>query len=673
MTRRSNDPKVVVSITPLPVRADSRTFKQASSVARLGYRSIVVEGVRSELDAREFLFELISVTDPQVIAKKILRERLKVLKQDHRARQHQLSVAQGTIAEHLRSCRHIEIDIALLLRYLDSDPGILELRRGQQELQTCVLNLQWRTVGWLRELKAAEPDPAENSIEGVDQLIETHDNRLKELYRELDDIAAGRALLIGAYDNRLKDLYRDFEDVVATRASLAAQLTPIDQLAAPRALADANEGSGQSCLTEVDRRVSVAVQTAAGCLNSIENIEADVAATLPRSDGLRRGLRVRGLWRVKRIWDEAWLTLRWRVWARCWRVWARCWRVWAGWEASEPNMFLRHLREYISRYVVAPLRVVPKASLYYMHSFYQFPAVYLLCLRHRAKFIYDAHDFYSQMHDEPALSHFWRHWVLPMERTIERACMRKAAAVVTVNEGIADLIERRFGRSAIVLRNAHDFRLEQPVERTIRDSVELNNDDFLVVCVGQFKQGMAIEAAIDGIAMLPPRYHLAFLGAGFADYSELLEKKNVAGRVHFLRAVAPAEVVPFIRSADAGMLLYYGVSPSIEHCLPNGFFQPIAAGLPILYPRLPEIARVADRYGIGVAIDPQNPASIAAGLQSLAEDAGLSEQVRSNIEVSRNELAWERDEAELRRLIEGVTGPASDGGGLSALRAFRKH
>ena len=35
--------KVIVSVTPLQVAADSRTFKIASSFSRFGYHSIVVE------------------------------------------------------------------------------------------------------------------------------------------------------------------------------------------------------------------------------------------------------------------------------------------------------------------------------------------------------------------------------------------------------------------------------------------------------------------------------------------------------------------------------------------------------------------------------------------------------------------------------------------------------
>jgi len=243
-----------------------------------------------------------------------------------------------------------------------------------------------------------------------------------------------------------------------------------------------------------------------------------------------------------------------------------------------------------------------------------------------------------------------------MEGMIERACIRKAAAIVTVNEGIADLIAQRYGRTAAVLRNSHDSRLEQPVERTIREVLGLKEDQFLVVCVGQFKQGMAVEAAIDAVALLPNRFHVAFLGAGFPQYSDRLAEAGVFGRVHFLQPVAPSQVVPFIRSADAGMVLYYPVSASIERCLPNGFFQPVAAGLPMLCPNLPEIQRVADRFGIALPIDPQDASSIAGSLQRLAADCSLLAALRNNIASAKAELSWERDEQRLSQLIENLIG-----------------
>jgi glycosyltransferase involved in cell wall biosynthesis len=259
------------------------------------------------------------------------------------------------------------------------------------------------------------------------------------------------------------------------------------------------------------------------------------------------------------------------------------------------------------------------------------------------------------MDDYDALSSYWRRWILPFERTIERACIRKAAAVVTVNEGIAKLIEQRFGRTAIVLRNAHDPRFEKPVDVTIRSIVGIADDEVLIVCVGQFKSGMAVEEAVKAMALLPRRFHLAFVGPGYPLYGELLARENVAGRVHFLPPVQPPEVVPFIRSADAGIVLYYPLSPSHQNCLPNGFFQPVAAGLPVVYPELPEIRRIAEQYELGVPIDPQDPASIAAGIGRLG-DKTLMSRLRLNVENSRGGLSWEQEEQQLRELLENLAG-----------------
>ena len=52
--------KTVVSVTPIAIERDSRTLKQAASLARAGYRSIAVEGERSRLELGELPFELLT-------------------------------------------------------------------------------------------------------------------------------------------------------------------------------------------------------------------------------------------------------------------------------------------------------------------------------------------------------------------------------------------------------------------------------------------------------------------------------------------------------------------------------------------------------------------------------------------------------------------------------------
>ncbi len=65
LTRRAVTSPHVVSLTPTAVARDSRSFKQAASVGRLGYRSVLVEGLPSKLDRTKLPFELRTSPQPR--------------------------------------------------------------------------------------------------------------------------------------------------------------------------------------------------------------------------------------------------------------------------------------------------------------------------------------------------------------------------------------------------------------------------------------------------------------------------------------------------------------------------------------------------------------------------------------------------------------------------------
>lgn len=218
-------------------------------------------------------------------------------------------------------------------------------------------------------------------------------------------------------------------------------------------------------------------------------------------------------------------------------------------------------------------------------------------------------------------------------------------------------MKKRFGRDVVVLRNAHDPRLESDPGITLRQSLGLGSNVLLTVCIGQWKRDTAVVQAMQAFATLPEEHHLAFLGANFPSYAAQIAELGLEGRVHFHPAVKANEVVPFVRSADFGLLLYHAVSPSIRNCLPNGFFQPLAAGLPVFYPDLPEIARIAKPLDLGLQIDPLNPASIAEAVYRLGSDAAQRVEKKASVEAARHELSWERDEEVLKKLIEDLIGP----------------
>jgi glycosyltransferase involved in cell wall biosynthesis len=501
------DMKTVVSITPLKVQADSRTFKQAASVARFGYISIVVEGMESHFDGQELPFQLQTIVKNSVLEKNVQATKSVV---DQEA-----IPGKGSGSARMQG--------------FETSPGSVSESAASPPLP---LSLSRKFKFFLRSVFKRLPEPVKSSLRlGV----------------------TGLRLLI-------KTIKMPF-------------------------------WLGRRSLSKTKQLVYLS------------------------------------LYKIRQTYREMMV--------------------------SEPVQFVKYVWGFFYKYGFLPLRCTPQASLYYLHAFYQFPAIYLLCLRHKAQYIYDAHDFYSQLEDSESQSSFWDKWVVPFELVIETWCMKKAKAVVTVNDGIAQLIQNKFGRQAIVIRNAHDLRLDREPLRCLRQQLNLSADQFLLVSVGHAKPGMAIEEMFEALLTLPENVHLAFLGNEYGPYVQIIQSKGLKPRVHFVPPVKPDEVVPFIRSADGAVILYYSKSADYKYSLPNRFFQSIAAELPLLYPELPEIKRIADHYGVGLPIEPQSPESISASITELMNNPDLTLKLKRNLQLAKQELSWEHEEKVLHDLLLG--------------------
>jgi glycosyltransferase involved in cell wall biosynthesis len=308
---------------------------------------------------------------------------------------------------------------------------------------------------------------------------------------------------------------------------------------------------------------------------------------------------------------------------------------------------------YAYHYVLLPLSQTPRASLYYLHGYALYPSVWILSKRYNAPIVYDAHDFYSGIKspEEIAALGFGRRWLMTFYRNLESRLVKNASAVVTVAERIAGLQERTFGRRPIVIRNSHDHRIDRNPPNTLRASLGLSRDHFLLVVVGNCKQGMAIREALDAMLELPDRVHLAFVGSFYEEHLGEIRRRMLDRRVHIVGPARPDELVPFIADADASLLLYYPRSANYRNCLPNGFFQAIAAGLPLFYPRLPEIAEIAGRYEIGTPIDPLVPSSVSSAVTRLMNDPVRMGKYGRNLRTAVQDLTWDREELVLKELI----------------------
>ena len=307
-------------------------------------------------------------------------------------------------------------------------------------------------------------------------------------------------------------------------------------------------------------------------------------------------------------------------------------------------------------YCQQPRPLIPPAELYVLHSFEFYRAVAPLVRRLSARVFYDAHDFYRGIETPEQQLGFDRKTAYPYLRRLEDQLVSAADVFTTVSDGLADLMAQAFRRRPDVIRNCHDVRHDRTNVTSLRKTLGLEEADRLAVFVGNYKAGLATNAAVAALEYLPENVHLAFLGRGYEAVAASLSNGLAGRRLHFGHAVAPDEIVPTIRSADLGLVLYEPYSENYSHALPNGFFQLVAAGLPIVRGELQEIEAAIGGRLIGYCLPKLEPLGIAKAISRVIEERDM---LRANAEAFRHSLCWENEAMKMRQLISLTLAPSA--------------
>jgi glycosyltransferase involved in cell wall biosynthesis len=272
-----------------------------------------------------------------------------------------------------------------------------------------------------------------------------------------------------------------------------------------------------------------------------------------------------------------------------------------------------------------------------------------------AAVVYDSHEIYLDTGTGARLPGLARRIL----RTVEGRLARRAEFVVTVNEGVAAVLRRRYRLRRIVLVHNCPPRWNppDPPPDRIRAATGIPADEPILLFHGSLAASRGIEQIC--AALCEPgleRAHAVFLGfGGLRPWLETSSSELRQGdRIHLLDAVPPEELLPWVASADIGLVPQQPTNLNLRLSTPNKLFEAIAAGIPVVASDFPEIARVVlggPDGPLGAVCDPTSPASIAAAVRSLCEAApgdraALRERCRT---AAHRDWNWE---TEMGRLVE---------------------
>jgi glycosyltransferase involved in cell wall biosynthesis len=266
-----------------------------------------------------------------------------------------------------------------------------------------------------------------------------------------------------------------------------------------------------------------------------------------------------------------------------------------------------------------------------------------------ASVIYDVHE------DVPKQimgKHWIPRWARPVVSKAVWAVEQAAARILDGIVAATPTIARKFpaDRTAVV-QNFPEAAFAR------RDGTETpwaeRSDAF--VYTGGLMEIQGVREMAQAFALLPEGMTGTVAGTFYPPTLEA-EIATLPGwkRVRFLGQVPRTQVVGAMRAARIGIVLNH---PTVNYvdAYPTKMFEYMASGLPVVCSNFPLWAEIVGGAECGIAVDPRDPAAIAAAIRSLAEDP---ERARRLGENGRRAIAerfnWEAELRKLEALYERV-------------------
>jgi glycosyltransferase involved in cell wall biosynthesis len=236
----------------------------------------------------------------------------------------------------------------------------------------------------------------------------------------------------------------------------------------------------------------------------------------------------------------------------------------------------------------------------------------------------------------------------------ERRAMRRADAVTVVNASIGEELQRRYGVTSTVIRNCAD-KVNGLTVRDIRSIAGLPSEVNVVLYQGGMLDGRGLREVVRSAAFYGKNTRLVFLGYGSlrGTLEALAEELLLDGKVHFIDAVPPDELLAITASATIGVVPYQPVSLNNRLALPNKIFEYLAVGLPVIVSDIPELRRIVSSTGCGLAYDPYDPRALGDAVNRLLHPDAL-ERARIAAKAYGDANTWDTEGGLLRRIYERV-------------------
>ena len=211
--------------------------------------------------------------------------------------------------------------------------------------------------------------------------------------------------------------------------------------------------------------------------------------------------------------------------------------------------------------------------------------------------------------------------LLTAGQVLERLLYRQAAVVTAVTQPFCAHIDRvrSLEPNAVLIPNGTLDLFFCNGDRRDRKRLGIPEDRFLVTFAGTHGIAQRLATVLDAAERVGSDVHFAFVGEGPLK-STLIEFVRTRGieNVTFHEQV-PLEDAPSVLGASDALLVPLAADPTFASFVPSKMFDYMATGRPVIVSAQGEAARLLERSGGGIAVEPENPDALRNAARWLAE------------------------------------------------------
>jgi len=256
------------------------------------------------------------------------------------------------------------------------------------------------------------------------------------------------------------------------------------------------------------------------------------------------------------------------------------------------------------------------------------------------KLVYDTHEYFlgvPEIQNRPLVKGVWR--------SIERSIFPKLRNVFTVNESIATLYEKDYGKRPIVFRN---ISMPPQIDAwKTRAALGLPENKFIFINQGSgINVDRGMEEALEAIAKIDNAV-LLIVGSGdvIPELKAKAQTEKIIEKVIFIDRVPYANLLQYTHAADAGLSLDKDTNINYKYSLPNKLFDYIFCDIPVLCSRVVEVAGIVKRYKIGEVAPDFSAKTIAICMEKIIHNK--KQFYAEGLQNARAELNWENEKTVL--------------------------